>query len=25
VAFWYQSLPSAPLPQLPDADYLEII
>jgi hypothetical protein len=25
VAFWYQSLPSVPLPQLPDADYLEII
>jgi hypothetical protein len=25
VAFWYQSLPSAPLPQLPAADYLEIV
>jgi hypothetical protein len=25
VAFWYQSLPSAPFPQLPNADYLEII
>lgn len=25
VAFWYQSLPSAPFRQLPDADYLEII
>ena len=25
VAFWYQSPPSAALPQLPGADYLEII
>ena len=25
VAYWYQSLPSAPFPQLPDKDYLEII
>jgi hypothetical protein len=25
VAYWYQSLPSAPFPQLPDRDYLEII
>ena len=24
-AFWYQTLPSAPPPQLPDPDYLEII
>lgn len=25
VAFWYQTLPSAPFPALPDRDYLEII
>jgi hypothetical protein len=25
VAFWYQSLPAAPFPALPDKDYLEII
>jgi hypothetical protein len=25
VAFWYQTLPTAPFPQLPDRDYLEII
>ncbi|NKB66357.1 MAG: DUF2961 domain-containing protein [Candidatus Latescibacteria bacterium] len=25
VAFWYQTLPSAPFPELPDRDYLEII
>ena len=25
VAFWYQTLPTAPFPKLPDADYLEII
>lgn len=25
VAFWYQNLPTAPFPQLPDKDYLEII
>jgi hypothetical protein len=25
VAFWYQSLPTAPFPQLPDKDYLEIM
>lgn len=25
VAFWYQTLPSAPFPPLPDKDYLEII
>ena len=25
VAYWYQSLPTAPFPTLPDADYLEII
>ncbi len=25
VAYWYQSLPSAPFPQLPDRDYLEVI
>ena len=25
VAFWYQTLPTAPFPQLPDADALEII
>lgn len=25
VAFWYQTLPSAPFPALPDKDYLEII
>ena len=24
VAFWYQTLPTAPFPQLPDKDYLEI-
>ncbi|MEE3235072.1 MAG: DUF2961 domain-containing protein, partial [Candidatus Latescibacterota bacterium] len=25
VAYWYQNLPSAPFPQLPGKDYLEII
>lgn len=25
VAFWYQTLPTAPFPELPDADYLEVI
>jgi hypothetical protein len=25
VAFWYQTLPAAPFPDLPDRDYLEII
>jgi hypothetical protein len=25
VAFWYQSLPTAPFPTLPDRDYLEVI
>jgi hypothetical protein len=25
VAFWYQTLPAAPFPPLPDRDYLEII
>ena len=25
VAYWYQTLPSAPLAPLPDRDYLEII
>ncbi len=25
VAFWYQTLPAAPFPILPDADYLEVI
>jgi hypothetical protein len=25
VAFWYQALPTAPFPMLPDRDYLEII
>jgi hypothetical protein len=25
VAFWYQSLPAAPFPKLPDREYLEII
>ena len=25
VAFWYQTLPTAPFPKLPDADYLEVI
>ena len=25
VAYWYQTLPAAKFPQLPDADYLEII
>ncbi|MEN9938909.1 MAG: hypothetical protein RLZZ387_5488 [Chloroflexota bacterium] len=25
VAYWYQALPTAPFPALPDADYLEII
>ncbi len=25
VAFWYQTLPTAPFPKLPDRDYLEII
>jgi hypothetical protein len=25
VAYWYQGLPTAPFPQLPDRDYLEVI
>jgi hypothetical protein len=25
VAFWYQSLPTAQFPTLPDKDYLEVI
>lgn len=25
VAYWYQELPTAPFPQLPDRDYLEVI
>ena len=25
VAFWYQTLPTAPFPPLPDKDYLEVI
>jgi hypothetical protein len=25
VAYWYQTLPTAPFPSLPDKDYLEII
>ena len=25
VAYWYQSLPTAPFPELPDRDYLEVI
>ena len=25
VAYWYQTLPTAPFPALPDADYLEVI
>jgi hypothetical protein len=25
VAYWYQTLPTAPFPALPDRDYLEII
>jgi hypothetical protein len=25
VAYWYQTLPTAPFPQLPDADYLQVI
>jgi hypothetical protein len=25
VAFWYQTLPAAPFPALPDKDYLEVI
>ncbi|MDZ4720946.1 MAG: glycoside hydrolase family 172 protein [Roseiflexaceae bacterium] len=25
VAYWYQTLPTAPFPELPDADYLELI
>ena len=25
VAFWYQTLPTAPFPKLPDRDYLEVI
>ncbi|MBM4040204.1 MAG: DUF2961 domain-containing protein, partial [Planctomycetes bacterium] len=25
VAFWYQTLPTAPFPKLPDRDYLEIV
>jgi len=25
VAFWYQALPTAPFPRLPDKDYLEVI
>jgi hypothetical protein len=24
VAYWYQTLPTAPFPELPDSDYLEI-
>lgn len=25
VAYWYQTLPTAPFPGLPDRDYLEVI
>ena len=25
VAYWYQTLPTAPFPALPDKDYLEVI
>ena len=25
IAFWYQTLPTAPFPALPDKDYLEVI
>jgi hypothetical protein len=25
VAFWYQTIPAAPFPRLPDRDYLEVI
>ena len=25
VAYWYQTLPTAPFPPLPDRDYLEIV
>jgi len=25
VAFWYQALPTAPFPKLPEKDYLEVI
>jgi hypothetical protein len=25
VAYWYQTLPAAPFPQLPDRDYLEVV
>jgi hypothetical protein len=25
VAYWYQTLPTAPFPKLPDRDYLEVI
>ena len=25
VAFWYQTLPTSPFPELPDKDYLEVI
>jgi hypothetical protein len=25
VAYWYQSLPTAPFPELPDKDYLEVL
>jgi hypothetical protein len=25
VAYWYQTLPTAPFPELPDRDYLEVI
>ena len=25
VAYWYQTLPNAPFPALPDKDYLEVI
>jgi hypothetical protein len=25
VAFWYQTLPAAPFPKLPDKDHLEVI
>jgi hypothetical protein len=25
VAYWYQTLPTAPFPPLPDRDYLEVV
>jgi hypothetical protein len=25
VAYWYQALPTAPFPPLPDRDYLEVV